>query len=132
GASLAAGPPDGGYFRLEFFPATEPNPPAESPCLPFIRAGEDRQGYGAINFIPFNDAQWTTSEQGYAIARRSRGLNRYYDASSMDPLDHLGPGTNSAADNQIRRGLAAARTLFQLTGSTVWYVATAPTSAGLE
>jgi hypothetical protein len=132
GKSMVAEPPDGTYYRLEFFPVTPPNSSAPSPCIPFIPAGEGRQGYGASDFIPFNDAQWTTSGQGYAVVRRSRGLTKYIDASSDSPLVFLGQGTNSAGDDQIRRGLTAARTIFKLTGGTHWYIAIAPTREGLE
>jgi hypothetical protein len=80
--------------------------------MPFIPAGRDRLGFGAKNFIPFNDAQWTTSQQGYGIALRSRGVTAYYDASSFDPL--AGPGLDKI------------KALFQLTGKSLWLVVAAP------
>ena len=118
GTNMNARPPDGGYYRVEFFPFTEPmvaNNLGENRCIPFIRAGEDRLGYGARRFIPFNDAQWTTSGQGYGIALRAGGPALYFDGSSVNPLG----GTP----------LAAVKTLFQLTGSTLWAVGVGRTEA---
>jgi len=98
--------PDGGYYRLIIFPVTEP--PFARQCISIIPAGEDRQGWGSEWFIPFNDAQWTTSGQGYGIALKARGLTAYYDTSSQDPLG-MTP-------------LAGVKALLQLTGSSVWMV----------
>ncbi len=101
-------PPDR-YLRLTLFPKTRPDPPAESPCLPFIPADRTQRRYGGGTFIPFNDAQWTTPGQGYAIGLRTRGA-AYVDGTSWDPLD----------ENAL---LGKVKTLFQLTGHSVWIVA---------
>jgi hypothetical protein len=97
--------PDGGYYRLIFSPMTEP--PFGRQCISIIPAGRDRQGWGADWFIPFNDAQWTTPEQGYGIALRARGLTAYFDTSSVDPLG---------------LPLPEVKALFQLTGTSIWMV----------
>lgn len=119
GRSLAAEPPDGGYYRLEFFPMTEPNRP-ESKCLPFIPADPERPGHernDASKFIPFNDAQWTTSGQGYGIALKTRGVTAYSDFSSEDPLADV-----TGLSKEEARFLGNVKQLFQLTGSSVWTV----------
>jgi len=110
---MSAQPPDGGYYRVEIFPATEPDGP-ENPCIPFIPAEAGRRGYGASRFMPFNDAQWTTAGQGYGIALKAGvGPTFYSDFSSMDPLG----GTP----------LAGVKTLLQLNGQTFWIVMVART-----
>jgi hypothetical protein len=117
GPKMSVQPPDGGYYRVELFPVTKPDGP-ENPCIPFIRAEADRRGYGASLFIPFNDAQWTTPGQGYGIALKAGGPTFYSDLSSQDPLG----GTP----------LAGVKTLFQLTGQTMWAVIVGRTEKEFE
>jgi hypothetical protein len=130
GVTMESSPPDGGYYRLEFFPGTQPKflsgtgaqqqlPPRLRTCLPLIPAGRDRQGFGANWFIPFNDAQWTTSGQGYGIGLRSRGPTYYVDLSGYDPLAEApAPG---------QPDLRKVKALLQLTGHSVWLVRVART-----
>ena len=103
--------PDGGYYRLMIYPAKEALTSGE--CISNIPAGRDRRGWGGKWFIPLNDAQWTTSEQGYGIALRARGLTAFFDMSSVDPLG-MTP-------------LAGVKALLQLTGRSIWLVLAAPT-----
>lgn len=103
--------PDGGYYRLLIFPATEP--PFGRQCISIIPAGPDRLGWGAKWFIPLNDAQWTTSGQGFPMALKSKGLTAFFDTSSQDPLG-MTP-------------LAGVKQAFQLTGASTWMVLAART-----
>jgi hypothetical protein len=118
GSTMASSPADGGSYRLMFFPATRPRVAAATPqlrkCLPLIPAGRDRQGFGADYFIPFNDAQWTTSGQGYGIALRAKGPTYYLDISGYDPL--------SEAPAPGQPDLRKVKALLQLTGHSTWLV----------
>jgi hypothetical protein len=113
--TMATTRPDGGYYRLMISPVTEP--PFGRQCISIIPAGRGQRGWGAEWFIPFNDAQWTTPEQGYGLALRSRGLTTYVDTSSLDPLGLPLPEVKAA---------------FKLTGWSVWVVNAAPTSKELQ
>lgn len=104
--TMATTPPTGGYYRLIFYPKTAP--PYGRQCISIIPAGRDRRGWGSEWFVPFNDAQWTTSGQGYGIALRASGPTTYYDMSSVDPLSLPLPELRQA---------------FQLTGRSLWFVA---------
>jgi hypothetical protein len=114
--TMADIPPDGGYYRVMIYPATAP--PPSGPCLTNILAGRDRQGHGANWFIPLNDAQWTTSAQGYGIALKSRGMTTYLDTSSVDPLG-MTP-------------LAGIKALLKLTGTSTWAVLASRTISDFE
>lgn len=103
--TMEATPPDGGYYRIMIYPVTEPL--VDSDCIPNIPAVGERWRWGTP-FIPLNDAQWTTSGQGYGIALRAKGLTSYFDESSVDPL----AGTP----------LEGVKTLLQLTGKSIWLV----------
>jgi hypothetical protein len=98
--------PDGGYYRLMFYPMTSPGPFGRQ-CISIIPAELERRGWGYDWFIPFNDAQWTRPGQGYGIALKARGVTMYFDMSSVDPLGLPLPGVKA---------------LFQLTGSSYWFV----------
>ena len=114
--TMADIPPDGGYYRVIIYPATAP--PRSGQCLTNILAGRDRQGHGANWFIPLNDAQWTTSAQGYGIALKSRGMTSYLDMSSVDPLG-MTP-------------LAGIKALLKLTGRSTWAVLASSTLSDFE
>ena len=121
GGTMKTRPPDGGYYRLEFFPGTSPDiaPSGAPACVPLVPAGRDRQGFGSNYFISFNDAQWTTSGQGYGIALRAKGPTSYWDFSGLDPL----------SEAPALRKLKAA---FQLTGHSTWYVLAGHTRKDLK
>ena len=108
--TMATTNPDGGYYRVMIYPMTEPT--IHSRCILNIPA-RGRIGWGAEWFIPFNDAQWTTPDQGYGIALRAQGLTSYFDISSLDPLAG-GP-------------LSSVKAAFQLNGGAIWTVLAAPT-----
>jgi hypothetical protein len=114
-------PPDGGSYRVEFFPGTDPDiPAAYAPaCVSLIPAGRDRQGFGSTWFIAFNDAQWTTSGQGYGIALTSKGRTVYVDLSGADPL----------SGDPV---LVKLKTALKLTGHSVWYVRAGRTKKDFE
>lgn len=106
GGTMATTRPDGGYYRVIIYPVSREI--YSGWCIQPIPAGTDRRGWGANSFIPLNDAQWTTSGQGYGIALKSQGLTAYLDRSSQDPL----AGTPLAG---LKAGL-------KLTGSSMWLV----------
>ena len=76
--------PDGGYLALAFFPATEPlfRQGRWDKCQVNIPAGEEQRGHGAKDFLPLNDAQWTTALGKYLIGVKTNGAFRYYDVTS--------------------------------------------------
>lgn len=98
GASWGQQPPADGFLVLEFFPKTAPATLAGRPiailpnnpisCLPMIKATEGQSRHGASYFIPFNDAQWTTPDAGYAIGLRN--ARDYYFVDDNNEVGYLG------------------------------------------
>jgi hypothetical protein len=99
GASWAQQPPGEGYLVLEFFPKSVPvdlagrpipiGPNNPTSCLPMLKATQEqiRKG-GNMYFIPFNDAQWTTPDAGYAIGLRK--ARDYYFVDDNNSTSVLG------------------------------------------
>lgn len=112
GASWRGALPDGGYYRLIIYPLEDPY--LDRRCVPNIPAEEDRRTKKGKWFIPLNDAQWTTSGQGYPIALKARGSTNFFDLSSWNPLGET--------DEFGRKPLAPLQALFQLTGRSLWVV----------
>ncbi len=111
GADWNQEPPAGGYLVLEFFPKTFPRDPQGRPirfdpdaCLPLIAASPEQSRHGVGYFVPFNDAQWTTPDAGYAI-----GLRQDREYYFVDDNNAVGYFAGRELDFSVNKGSGTGR-----------------------